>query len=159
MQIVLFEPEIPPNTGNIARLCAAYNIPLNLIAPLGFKLEDRYLKRAGLDYWPHVQLKLWENWNAFITSTRQENSPRLVMLSTKAAQMLQNFVFQPSDLLVFGPETRGLPAEILAQSAFKIRIPMIKMEAGGARSLNLSTAVGITLFTALNNCGLLQLYS
>lgn len=159
MEIVLYEPEIPPNTGNIARLCAAYNIVLNLVEPLGFKLEDRYLKRAGLDYWPHVSLKLWPSWPEFLENSGRQNNCRLVMFSTRAAFPIQDFIFQESDFLVFGPETRGLPPDALATSAFHIRIPMLRMNEGGVRSLNLSTAVGIALFAGLNSSGMLSQYS
>ncbi len=157
MQILLFEPEIPPNTGNIARLCAAYDITLNLVEPLGFKLEDRYLKRAGLDYWPHVNLRVWASWRNFIDNI--PNTFRLIMVTTKASRHVQDFAFQNEDVLVFGPETRGLPQNILKASPFHIRIPIRNMEEGGIRSLNLSTAAGIVLFTALRDTGLLELYS
>lgn len=159
VQIVLYEPEIPPNTGNIARLCAAYNVTLNLVEPLGFKLENRYLKRAGLDYWPHVFLKLWPSWQNFLEYFSSQDGCRLVMFSTKAAFPLQNFIFHNTDFLVFGPETRGLPVNVLAASPFRVRIPMLSMDEGGVRSLNLSTAAGIALFTALNSSGMLGLYS
>lgn len=155
MRVVLFEPEIPPNTGNIARLCAAFATELHLIEPLGFKLEDRYLKRAGLDYWPHVFLKVWPCWEVFAKSHRE----RLVMATTKASQPLQHFHFSAEDSLVFGPETRGLPASILDISPWHVRIPCRAMAAGGVRSLNLSTACGIVLYAALADAGLLERYS
>lgn len=156
MEIVLFEPEIPPNTGNIARLCAFYGIALNLVEPLGFKLEDRYLRRAGLDYWPHIKMQVWPDWQTFCEA---KTGARLVMATTKTDALLQNFHFLPNDLLVFGPETRGLPPAILNSSPCKLRIPGIKMEDGGARSLNLSTACGIFLYAALLDSGLLANYS
>lgn len=159
MQIVLYEPEIPPNTGNIARLCAAYGIKLNLVQPLGFKLDNRYLKRAGLDYWPHVSLELWPSWQDFLVALSKDPNKRLVMATTRSSGLLQDFKFQEQDFLVFGPETRGLPPQVLACSPFHVRIPMLNMEAGGVRSLNLATACGMVLFTALNNCGLLSRYS
>lgn len=155
MRIVLFEPEIPPNTGNVARLCAAFATELHLIEPLGFKLEDRYLKRAGLDYWPHVRLRVWPGWPDFISNVRG----RMVMATTRASQTLQHFRFEPNDNLVFGPETRGLPGSILAISPWHVRIPCRKMEAGGVRSLNLSTACGIVLYAALLDAGLLEPFS
>ena len=154
MQIVLYEPEIPPNTGNVARLCAATGTPLHLIEPLGFKLEDRYLKRAGLDYWPHVRLRVWPSWQAFAAEGRQGG--RLVFTSARDAATctpLQHFAFAPDDCLVFGPETRGLPPEILKRSPYKVRIPMLK---DSVRSINLSTAAGIVLFTAMSSCGLME---
>ncbi|SDF04144.1 tRNA (cytidine(34)-2'-O)-methyltransferase [Desulfovibrio legallii] len=154
MQIVLFEPEIPPNTGNVARLCAAAGTPLHLIEPLGFKLENRYLRRAGLDYWPHVRLKVWPCWQAFAAEGRQGG--RLVFTSARDAATstpLQHFAFAPEDCLVFGPETRGLPPEILVLSPHRVRIPMRE---DGVRSLNLSTSVGIVLYAALARTGLLE---
>lgn len=157
MRILLYEPEIPPNTGNIARLCAAYGVPLHLVEPLGFKLENRYLKRAGLDYWPHVSLRVWKSWTDF--QTNGMDNGRLVMLTTKALCPIQDFRFLEGDTLVFGPETRGLPQDILQASPWHVRIPMRNMEEGGARSLNLSTAAGIALFTALNRCGALHKFS
>lgn len=157
MRILLYEPEIPPNTGNIARLCAAYDVPLHLVEPLGFKLENRYLKRAGLDYWPHVSLSVWKSWRDFLANER--DGGRLVMLTTKAVYRLQDFPFLEEDTLVFGPETRGLPHDVLQDSPYHVRIPMRNMEEGGARSLNLSTAAGIALFTALNSCGALSNFS
>lgn len=151
MRVVLYEPEIPPNTGNVARLCAAFDTELHLVEPLGFKLEDRYLKRAGLDYWPHVSVKVWPNWEAFI----ENNTGRLVMATTKASQPLQNFQFHMEDSLVFGPETRGLPKPVLEMSQFHVRIPCRQMAQGGVRSLNLSTACGIFLYAALVNTGMI----
>ena len=154
MQIVLFEPEIPPNTGNIARLCAATDTTLNLIEPLGFKLEDRYLKRAGLDYWPNVRLRVWPDWAAFAAQGQQ--GARLVLTSAKKGQVsapAHQFAFEPDDCLVFGPETRGLPQEILDLSPHRIRIPMIE---GRVRSLNLSTSAGIVLYMALACTGLME---
>ncbi|MBO4301170.1 MAG: tRNA (cytidine(34)-2'-O)-methyltransferase [Desulfovibrio sp.] len=157
MQIVLYEPEIPPNTGNIARLCAATDVRLHLIEPLGFKLENRYLKRAGLDYWPNVHLDVWPDWSSFDAEGRQ--GARLVCTSAKkdrAETCVQNFTFQPEDCLVFGPETRGLPQGILRLTPYHVRIPML---AGRVRSLNLSTAAGIVLYMALASSGLLETWS
>ena len=109
MKIVLFEPEIPPNTGNIARLCASTGIHLNLIEPLGFKLEDRYLKRAGLDYWPHVRMDVWPDWDSWLAAATAENGgtpPRCVLTSARGGEPLQHFAFAPDDCLVFGPDAR-----------------------------------------------------
>ena len=105
MKIVLFEPEIPPNTGNIARLCASTGIHLNLIEPLGFKLEDRYLKRAGLDYWPHVRMDVWPDWDSWLAAATAEKGgtpPRCVLTSARGGEPLQHFAFAPDDCLVFG---------------------------------------------------------
>lgn len=152
MKVVLYEPEIPPNTGNIARLCAAFDVELHLVEPLGFRLEDRYLRRAGLDYWPHVRLKVWRDWQGFLHG---EKSQRLVLATTRSSQLLPDFRFRKDDILVFGPETRGLPDAILYAFPLHVRIPGRRMEAGGVRSLNLSSACAIILYTALNDSGLL----
>ncbi|SMP39505.1 tRNA (cytidine/uridine-2'-O-)-methyltransferase [Desulfonatronum zhilinae] len=148
MRIVLFEPEIPPNTGNIARLCAATQTPLHLVEPLGFSIEDKYLRRAGLDYWEHVQVRTWPDWAAFL----QGKGPgRLVFTSARKGAAHHCFAFQPDDYLVFGPETRGLPDELLADDALCVRIPIW----GRVRSLNLSTCAGILLYEALRQTGML----
>ena len=154
MQIVLFEPEIPPNTGNIARLCAASRTPLHLIEPLGFSIEDRYLKRAGLDYWPHVQVKVWPDLAAFLAQAEllETGSPRLIGTSARQGTAVHKFAFKPDDILFFGPETRGLPPEVLALSQHTLRIPI----RGVVRSLNLSTAAGILLVQAMSRTGLLD---
>lgn len=151
--IVLYEPEIPPNTGNIARLCAAFDVELHLIEPLGFSLEDKYMKRAGLDYWPHVKMCTWPDWETF-TQSRPFDS-RLVLATTKASKPVQTFDFKADDGLVFGPETRGLPDAILAAWPWQVRIPTRNMAEGGVRSLNLSSACAIVLYAALEHCGML----
>ncbi|KUJ94851.1 MAG: tRNA (cytidine/uridine-2-O-)-methyltransferase [Desulfonauticus sp.] len=150
MEIVLFEPEIPPNTGNIARLCAATTTPLHLIEPLGFKLEDKYLKRAGLDYWQYLNLRVWKSWSDFYQN--QAPDKRLVFTSARQGEIYTEFSFTEKDVLVFGPESRGLPEYILAQSPFRIRIPLW----GKVRSLNLSTAAGIVLYEAYRQIGVLK---
>lgn len=154
MKIVLYEPEIPPNTGNVARLCAAYGVELHLIEPLGFKIDDKHLKRAGLDYWEHVRVTVWPNWSAFCFA----QPGRQIMATTKGCIPLQSFAFEAEDLLIFGPETRGLPVEILTSSPHQVRIPMRPMASGGVRSLNLATACGIFLFTALVRTELVERY-
>lgn len=159
MRILLYEPEIPPNTGNVARLCAAMNVELNLVEPLGFRLENRYLRRAGLDYWPHVRIALWPDWNSFASRTGRPRRERLIMTSAKrrsASVPLQDFAFQPDDCLVFGPETRGLPGSVLDSSPHLVHIPSRPMASGGVRSLNLSTAAGIVLYAALAASGELE---
>ncbi|QJB57989.1 tRNA (cytidine(34)-2'-O)-methyltransferase [Pseudodesulfovibrio sp. zrk46] len=148
MRIVLFEPEIPPNTGNIARLCAATKTPLHLIEPLGFKIDNKHLKRAGLDYWPHVDVTVHPDFDHFVNTV---NPPRMVMASTKAATPHHRFEFHPDDAIVMGPETRGLPAEMMEQYPVGVRIPIW----GEVRSLNLSTATGILLFEALRQTDLI----
>lgn len=148
MRIVLFEPEIPPNTGNIARLCAATKTPLHLIEPLGFKIDNKHLRRAGLDYWPHVDVTVHPNLDDFIT---RFSPPRMIMATTKASMSHTKFSFEPDDSIVLGPETRGLPSDILARSPYAVRIPIW----GEVRSLNLSTATGILLFEALRQTDLI----
>ena len=150
MHIVLFEPEIPQNTGNIARLCAGTGTWLHLIEPLCFSLEDRYLKRAGLDYWPHVSVAVWPDFGAYLNGPGREK--RLVMASSRAGALIQHFSFTGDDALVLGPETRGLPQEIVRQSPNHVRIPIYDT----VRSLNLSTAAGILLFQALITTGLVD---
>lgn len=143
-QIVLVEPEIPPNTGNIARLCAATGTPLHLIEPLGFSLDDRYLKRAGLDYWPEVKLTCWPDWTEFL---KNHGDHRFWLTTKKADATYLEADFRPGDMLIFGKETTGLPDSILsAYSGRSIRIPIFSDQ---VRSLNLSTAAGIVLYEAL----------
>jgi len=147
VRIVLFEPEIPPNTGNIARLCAATKTPLHLIEPLGFSVDDKHLKRAGLDYWPHVDVTVHPDFGDFMKNIRP---PRLVMASAKVKTSFHHFEFRPDDAIVMGPETRGLPAGLMEGHA-QVRIPIW----GEVRSLNLSTATGILLFEALRQTRLI----
>jgi len=149
MRIVLFEPEIPPNTGNIARLCAATRTPLHLIEPLGFKIDDKHLRRAGLDYWPYVDVTVHQDFDNFL---EQVSPGRLVMASTKAETPYHLFKFQADDAIVMGPETRGLPQNLLEQYQNRVRIPIW----GKVRSLNLSTATGILLFEAMRQTGLIN---
>ena len=144
MHIVLFQPEIPPNTGNIARLCAATGTALHLVEPLGFSLEDRYLRRAGLDYWPHVDVTVWPDLEAYLATAGRER--RLVATSSKGGCPVQKMDFTPEDSLLFGPETRGLPEDVLVRATRRVCIPQ---RADTVRSLNLSTAAGITLYQAL----------
>ena len=150
MEVALFEPRIPQNTGNIARSCAAFNIPLNLIEPLGFKLEDKYLKRAGLDYWPIVTVNKYVNFNEFLKS---KQTKRIISFSKKNGIYLKDFKFQEDDVLLFGREDSGLPDGIIDKSDFLISIFMPNLETGnknqkGVRSLNLSVACGIAIYEA-----------
>jgi len=148
MEVVLFEPEIPPNTGSIARLCAATLTPLHLIEPLGFKIDDKHLKRAGLDYWEYVDLKVHKSWPAFLAANPDKN---LLYFSKRASRSYTEARYQENDYLVFGPETRGLPQEWLdAYEANFYRIPMFS---AGVRSLNLSNAVSVVLYEALRQLG------
>jgi len=148
MHVVLFQPEIPPNTGSIARLCAATKSPLHLIGPLGFKIDDKHLKRAGLDYWRFVDVHLHNSWENFLEMHGKE---RLIFFSKKAKQSYTKVEFQADDFFVFGPETRGLPEELLATN--QERAYVIPMMNEGVRSLNLSNAVSIVLYEALRQLG------
>lgn len=147
MRLVLFQPEIPPNTGNIARLCAATNTPLHLIEPLGFSIDDKHLKRAGLDYWPFVDLSVHPHWAAFeaaMASAGQQT--RIVLSSARAGTPVHEFAFRPGDAIVLGQETSGLPDFLLDLYPDRVRIPICCQS---VRSLNMSTAAGILLFEAL----------
>ena len=140
--IVLVEPEIPPNTGNVGRLCLATKSTLHLVKPLGFSLDDRQLKRAGLDYWDDVDLKMWDS----LDELRRVNaSERFFFVTTKSQRAYWDMKFRPGDFLVFGRETKGLPEKLLRENQeSSITIPM-----HGTRSLNLATAVAIVLFEAV----------
>lgn len=146
--IVLIEPEIPPNTGNIARLCGATGTVLHLVGKLGFSLDDRYLKRAGLDYWEVIDVRHWENLEAL---EKAFPHGRWWYTSKKAERSFVAADYQPGDLLVFGKETAGLPEALLARHPERcIRIPIFSPR---VRSLNLSTAAGIVLYEALRQTG------
>jgi tRNA (cytidine/uridine-2'-O-)-methyltransferase len=141
--VVLVEPEIPPNTGNIGRLCLATGSTLHLVKPLGFSIDDRTLKRAGLDYWKEVDVQLWDSLDDLKRS--RESDSRFFFLTTKSKRAYYDVHFRPSDFLVFGRETKGLPESLLAAHPEELlTIPM-----RGTRSLNLATAVGIVLFEAM----------
>jgi tRNA (cytidine/uridine-2'-O-)-methyltransferase len=151
MHVVLFQPEIPPNTGSIARLCAATLTPLHLIEPLGFKIDDKHLKRAGLDYWEFVDVRLYKSWKDFLHETGTGN---LLYFSKRASEPFTRAHYRETDFLVFGPETRGLPQEFLdANRERSYRIPMMST---GVRSLNLSNAVSIVLYEGLRQLGKLD---
>ena len=152
MNVVLFQPEIPPNTGSVARLCAATRTRLHLVEPLGFEIDDKHLKRAGLDYWPHVDLRVHGSWEEF---TGRHAGARLLYFSKKAAKSYVSAEFREDDFLVFGPETRGLPDDLLdANAADSYVIPMMSP---AVRSLNLASAVSIVLYEGLRQLGRLQL--
>ena len=143
MHIVLYEPEIPQNTGNIARTCAATGSVLHLIKPLGFSLEDKYLKRAGLDYWRMMRYEVHENFEELL---EKYPGARMHFLSTKAPRSYTEAAYNPDDFLVFGRETRGLPESLLSRVYDRcLRIPMVP----GARSLTLSNSGAIVLYEAL----------
>ncbi len=151
ISVALVEPEIPPNTGNIARLCAATNTPLHIVGVTGFRMDDRALRRAGLDYWPEVNLTRHRDLDTLYASLP---GARFVYLSTKADRVYTDWEFKTDDCLVFGRETRGLPEDLLhANWENCLRIPILNPN---IRSLNLATAVGITLFEALRQTGKFQ---
>ena len=149
MNIVLVEPEIPPNTGNVARLCAATKSVLHLIEPFGFKLDDAQLKRAGMDYWRQVEWHRWKNWTR---SRKNFRRMRGCGSSNRTGRKIYSEVkFAPDDYLVFGRETAGLPKQLLEQHRENwLRIPMFNAE---SRSLNLSNCVALVLFEALRQQG------
>jgi tRNA (cytidine/uridine-2'-O-)-methyltransferase len=141
--VVLVEPEIPPNTGNVGRLCLATKSTLHLVKPLGFSLDDRQLKRAGLDYWEDVDVKTWDSLDALIKT--EQSGERCFFMTTKTTRPYWDVGFRPGDFLVFGRETKGLPESVLAAHESQcITIPMAR-----TRSLNLATAVAIVLFEAV----------
>jgi tRNA (cytidine/uridine-2'-O-)-methyltransferase len=149
MHVVLVEPEIPPNTGNVARLCAATRTTLHLIEPLGFKLDDARLKRAGMDYWRHVEWYRWPDWEAFRTGLPIDS--RLWFVESGGPRTYAEARFEPDDYLVFGRETAGLPREWLERERdWWLGIPMLNPK---ARSLNVSNCVAVVLFEALRQQG------
>lgn len=142
LRVVLVEPEIPPNTGNIARLCLAAGATLDLIEPLGFSLEDKFLKRAGMDYLRECDIRLWPSWEKWQTA---HSNIRCWFFTTKAGRHHWDAPYQPRDALVFGRESKGLPESLLSQNLDQLlRIPMLP----NARSLNLATSAGIALYEA-----------
>jgi tRNA (cytidine/uridine-2'-O-)-methyltransferase len=150
MNIVLVEPEIPPNTGNVARLCAATKSVLHLIEPLGFKLDDSQLKRAGMDYWQHVEWHRWKNWSAFELARRTDEA-KFWFVESGGGKNYSAAKFSPDDYLIFGRETAGLPKQLLENHRERwLRIPMFNDK---SRSLNLSNCVALVLFEALRQQG------
>lgn len=148
IRVALVEPEIPPNTGNIARLCAATRVPLHIVGVTGFRLDDRAVRRAALDYWPEVLLQRHPDLEALYHSLPET---RFVYLSTKAQRPYFDWSFAENDCLVFGRETRGLPDDVLRTNWDRcLTIPMLN---ASVRSLNLATAVGIVLYEALRQTG------
>ncbi|MBK9140368.1 MAG: tRNA (cytidine(34)-2'-O)-methyltransferase [Verrucomicrobia bacterium] len=149
MNVVLVEPEIPPNTGNVARLCAATRTRLHLIEPLGFRLADRDLQRAGMDYWQHVEWRRWPDWTAFLAG--QPAGARWWFIESGGPRRYTEAEFGPDDYLVFGRETAGLPRAWLEAAPERwLRLPMCHRE---ARSLNLANCVAVVLFEALRQQG------
>ena len=145
MHIVLVEPEIPPNTGNVARLCAATNSVLHLIEPLGFNLDDKQMKRAGMDYWQHVEWHRWAGWAAF--QSKLPADAQLWFIESNGPKRYTEVRFAPDNYLVFGRETAGLPGDLLERHPDRwLRIPMFNAK---SRSLNVSNCVALVLFEAL----------
>lgn len=147
MNIVLYEPEMPANTGNIGRTCVATHTRLHLIEPLGFRLGDKEIKRAGLDYWPHLDVTVYSDFQDFL-----EKNPgaKIYMATTKAPNVYSDVEYEPDCFIMFGPESRGIPEEILVEHQETcVRIPMW----GETRSLNLSNSVSIILYEALRQHG------
>lgn len=143
MHIVLLEPEIPQNAGNIARTCAATHTVLHLIKPLGFSVEDKYLKRAGLDYWNLLDIRYYENFDDFIS---KNPNAKIFMATTKSKKVYTEVEYGKDDYIMFGKESAGIPEEILLNyKETSVRIPMFEE----ARSLNLSNSVAIMLYEAL----------
>ncbi len=154
MELVLVHPEIPHNTGCAARLGAALGLPLHLVEPLGFTLEDRYLKRAGLDYWPNVELCVHKDWRAALRALEESSdrpiSERLRLFSARGGSSLFEAAFAPDDVLVFGSETSGLPPELLEEHGdARVYIPIEP----AVRSLNLANVICLAAYTALDRAG------
>jgi tRNA (cytidine/uridine-2'-O-)-methyltransferase len=151
ISVTLVEPEIPPNTGNIARLCAATRVPLHIVGVTGFRMDDRAVKRAGLDYWPEVQLHRHRDMDALYAALP---ATTFLYLTTKAKRSYTDWEFTGDECLVFGRETRGLPEDLLHANWERcLTIPMLNP---GIRSLNLATSVGIVLYEALRQTGALE---
>ena len=149
LNIVFVEPEIPPNTGNIARTCAATDTKLHLVKPLGFDIDDRHVKRAGLDYWPYVDLEIHESLDDFI---KKYGKKRMWLATTKGGRLYTEVKYEDGDFILFGRETRGLPRDFIHENEEKaVRIPM--SENTRARSFNLSNSANIILFEALRQLG------
>lgn len=146
MNIVLLEPEIPANTGNIGRTCVATGTKLHLIEPMGFRLNEKQIKRAGLDYWDELDVPIYNNFKEFI---KINNFPKIYMATTKADKVYTDISYEPDSFIMFGKESAGIPEELLVNNKENsIRIPMI----GDIRSLNLANSVAIVLYEALRQC-------
>lgn len=150
LKVVLYSPQIPQNTGNVARLAAATGCELHLIKPLGFEISDKHLKRAGLDYWPHVELRIHESWEDFLKcnlTNNESQKPHFWFFTTKATTIYTAAKFASEDFLIFGNETSGLPEKI--HEAYFDRRILIPIDTTKVRSLNLATSVGIAVYEAL----------
>ena len=156
-RVALFEPRIPQNTGTIGRSCLAFNLSLDIIKPTGFSFEDKYLKRAGLDYWSNVDLNLYESFEQY---KKLFCNSRIIALTKKSNNSISNIIYKDSDILLFGREDTGLPDNIINKCEIVAGIPMPggenKLETGGVRSLNLSVACGIVSYSACLQLNLLS---
>ena len=156
-RVALFEPRIPQNTGTIGRSCLAFDMSLDIIKPTGFSFEDKYLKRAGLDYWPYVDVHLYESFEDYKNSFK---SSRIIALTKKSGNSISNIIYQETDILLFGREDTGLPDNVMNKCEIVAGIPMPggenKLKAGGVRSLNLSVACGIVSYSACLQLDLLS---
>lgn len=152
LRVVLINPQIPPNTGNIARTCAATRTELHLVGPLGFEISDRYLKRAGLDYWPYVKLMYHLTINEFC-DCQQKSGGRAIGFTVRGSSSYVEYSYQSGDWLLFGSETDGIPADLLNKCDDTVYIPMAEP---GVRSLNLSVSVAIGLFEARRQLGFIR---
>jgi tRNA (cytidine/uridine-2'-O-)-methyltransferase len=148
LNVVLVHPEIPPNTGNVGRLCLAVGATLHLVKPLGFQIDDKSLKRAGLDYWEQVDLVVWEDLKSYLSSVKPDS---IVLTGSHRGEPYYMIEFHSGDHILFGPETSGLPPEIFDR--FPERVANIPIDHEKVRSLNLSTSVGIVVFEALRQTG------
>ena len=156
-RVALFEPRIPQNTGTIGRSCLAFNMSLDIIKPTGFSFDDKYLKRAGLDYWANVDLNLFES---FLDYKKAFNNSRIIALTKKSSNSISNIIYKDTDILLFGREDTGLPKDIMDKCELIAGIPMPggenQLKRGGVRSLNLSVACGIVCYAACLQLNLLS---
>lgn len=150
LNVVLVHPEIPPNTGNIGRLCCAVGATLHLVKPLGFRLDDRSLKRAGLDYWAKLDLVVWESLGEYLGTVPPE---KIVLTSSKRGEIYHRLSYTPDDHILFGPETTGLDRELFEQ--LPTRVARLPIRTDKVRSLNLSSAVAVIVYEALKQTGTL----
>lgn len=148
LNVVLVHPEIPPNTGNIGRLCCAVGVTLHLVKPLGFRIDDKSLKRAGLDYWDKVNVRVWSTLDEYLA---QVNRQKVVLTSSHRGEVYLSIHFQDGDHIFFGAETSGLPVALFER--FPDRVARIPVDHSKVRSLNLSTAAGIIVYEALRQIG------
>ncbi|WP_269605610.1 tRNA (cytidine(34)-2'-O)-methyltransferase [Prochlorococcus marinus] len=155
-RVALFEPRIPQNTGTIGRSCLAFDMSLDIIKPTGFSFEDKYLKRAGLDYWQDVDVHLFESFDQYVKSF---TSSRIIALTKKSSNSISNIIYRDTDILLFGREDTGLPDNIMKKCELVAGIPMPggenELKVGGVRSLNLSVACGIVCYSACLQLNLL----